>query len=380
MQLQLAPMRRTPNHSIKRHRGLIGVMHFMLMLMAIGLSNDGYAVSFSPNRADFLYNMYDGDGTTVSGPSILVQKAMSPNSTIGVHYFADVISSASIETSAGTYQDRRNEIGLDVEYGHSAAILNVGFDSVQEDDFSAKVLEFDISQDVFNGSATLHLGGSRSWDTVQKKGTKFEADASRHAYRVGATSLITSKTAVNIDYEATIDEGYLANPYSSARILGATAQEKIPLNRTMQAVAIRLAQSLTSRFSIATDYRYFWDSWGIDSHTVEPRLSVQLGAHWLAEIKARYYTQTEAAFYADNFAQELNYMSRDKLLSRFSSYSMGFKVQLELFGKLWRLHRGTVSIGYDKMYVDYDNFTDNSTNAPHAFSAGLTQTMLSIWY
>lgn len=380
MQLQLAPMHYTLNHSGKHRGGLIGVMQFLVMLIAISLSNDGYGVSFSPNRADFLYNMYDGGGTTVAGPSILVQKAMSPNSSIGVHYYADVISSASIETSAGTYQDRRNEIGLDIEYGHSAAILDVGFNSVQEDDFSAHALDFDISQDIFNGSATLHLGGSRNWDTIQKKGTKFKADASRYAYRIGATSLLTAKTATHIDYEVTIDEGYLANPYSSARVLGATAQEKIPLNRTMQAIAIRLAQSLTSRFSIATDYRYFWDSWGIDSHTVEPRLSFQLGARWLAEIKARYYTQTEAAFYADNFAQELNYMSRDKLLSRFSSYSMGFKVQLELFGKLWRLHRGTVSIGYDKMYVDYDNFTDNSTNAPYSFSAGLTQTMLSIWY
>ena len=338
------------------------------------------AVTFPPNHADFLYHTYDGDGTTVSGTTVLVHKAVRPDTAVSAHYSADAISSASIQTTAGDYIDRRNEIGFDVEYGHSAAIANVGFSSVQEDDFSARTFDFDISQDALKGLATLHLGGGRAWDTINKKGTKFEDEATHYHYRLGLTGIVTPTTLINLDYEVQSDNGYLTNPYFSARILGATIEEKKPEVRTSQALAVRLAQSFTPRLSLAADYRYFWDSWHINAHTLDSRISFQLGPRWLTELKARLYTQTEAAFYSDNFAEPLNFMSRDKQLSRFSSYGLGLKVQLEMFGKLWRLQRGTFSVGYDHMVVEYENFTDITTNAPHNFTAGIFQTMISVWY
>lgn len=338
------------------------------------------AVSFPPNHADFLFHTYDGDGTTVSGTTVLVHKAVRPDTAVSAHYSADAISSASIQTTSGDYQDRRNEIGFEVEYGYSAAIATAGFSSIQEDDFSSSTFDFDMSQDAFNGLATLHLGGGRAWDTINKKGTKFEDEATHYHYRLGITGILTPTTVLNLDYEAQSDNGYLANPYYSARIFGASIEEKVPEVRTSQALAIRLAQSFTSRLSLAADYRYFWDSWHINAHTLESRISFQLGRRWLTELKARLYSQTEAAFYSDNFAQELNFMSRDKKLSQFTSYGLGLKVQVELFGKLWRVKRGTFSVGYDHLVVEYENFTDISTNAPHQFSAGLIQTMISVWY
>ena len=68
-------------------------------------------------------------------------------------------------------------------------------------------------------------------------------------------------------------------------------------------------------------YRYYTDSWGVDSSTVRVGYNHPIGDRWIVEVAYRWYDQSAADFYSDLFprADSQNFVGRDKELSTFQS-------------------------------------------------------------
>ncbi len=215
--------------------------------------------------------------------------------------------------------------------------------------------------------------------------TTFKRDINRYHYKFGLAQVFTKSFLMNLEYESILEDGYLNSPYRAARLQGLLVPEHYPGTRDSNAVAIRAIKGLASaagdlQASLHLGYRYFSDTWDIRAHTVEVGYQRRLGGRWTIEPHYRYYTQTAASFYSDNFAAPMTYMARDKELSTFKSHSLGVKAGFRLFEQRFGLDRANLNFSYDYIRFIYADFTDMRTNEPYAFGANVIQVFVSAWY
>ncbi len=334
-------------------------------------------------RADGMYHYYDGGGVRVTGPALLVRKNLTDTVAVSGSYYADTVSSASIDvvTTASPFKEKRTEYGAGVDYLHNDSLMSLSVSKSDESDYIADTLSMNYSQDVFGGMTTVSMGYSRGRDTVRDNtDPTFSDNVNRYQYRLGLSQILAQTLRVSLDYEAITDEGYLNSPYRSARIFGAGVKERYPRTRDSQAVAFRAFKYLLPDSSLRFEYRYFRDTWEIAANTVEMAYGAYLSKPWLMELRYRYYSQNNASFYSDNFTQLQNFMARDKELSTFKSHALGGKLTYILRSRPSFMTKSTLNVAYDRIRFKYDDFTDVRTQAPYAFDANVVQLFLSLWF
>jgi hypothetical protein len=358
---------------------LAGFLIFPRTVLAAVLPDD---------RADALYHYYDGGGVTVRGPALLVRKSVADTVSLSGRYYVDTISSASIDvvTTASPYKDKREEFGAGIDYLHGNSLIGVTLSSSKENDYQADSFGLNVSHDLAGGLTTINLGYSQGYDIVQRVDTSFEEDINRYNFRLGVTQVLSRSLLLGVNFEGIAEDGYLSNPYRSARILGASLPERYPGTRDSQAVAVRAVQAFSSGSrpvisSLRAEYRYFRDNWGIRSNTLAFALQRYFGDRVLGEARYRYYQQSAASFYSDNFTTEMVYMARDKELSTFSSHSLGYKVSWKFLDRKYSfIDRMSLNFSHDYINFDYQDFTDVRTGEAYSFGANVLQLFVSAWY
>ncbi len=100
----------------------------------------------------------------------------------------------------------------------------------------------------------------------------FDEHSHRQDWRVDLSQIITPNMVMNFGYEGITDEGYLHDPYRSARYLDPTSAkgysyeaEVTPETRRRRALG-RFARCTTCRIvhRHALEYRHYTDTWGVD--------------------------------------------------------------------------------------------------------------------
>lgn len=364
---------------VQRARVVLGLVFFYSQGLA--------AANLPESRADAMYHFYTGDKVEVSGPALLVGKDILDSLAINGSYYVDNISSASVDvrTYGSPYKDTRTQYGFGLDYLYKDSLMSLAGSKSGEKDYQAKTLDTGVAVEFFGGMSTVNLGYSRGFDTVGKRDTQLAADLDRNSYRLGWTQILTSSLISNISYEAVTEEGYLNNPYRLVKFGGQfTIEEEnhYPRTRSSQAVAIRGILNFTETYSssIRLDYRYFWDTWEISAHTVSATYNFYLSRQMLLDAHYKWYSQSKASFYNDNFAKTFNYMARDKELSTFSNNALGVKVGYQLNeNPMGIFNRLSFNVAFDFIRFDYNDFT-GSTGKPFSFDASVFQFFLSAWF
>ncbi len=376
-----------------RTRLLITLMLLLSALLPL------LAAVLPEDRFDALYHAYEGGGVQVNGPSILLRKQISKNSSLSANYYVDSITSASVDviTSASPYSERREEKSIGADFLIDSSTLSVGFSNSEENDFSAKTAAFSVSNDFFGDLTTLSLGYIRGWDDVGKTGDPlFGEHADRQRYRIGLSQIVSKEMIVALNFETVTDEGYLNNPYRSVRYLDpASAKgysfepEVYPRTRTSNALAIRGRYALPYRASAFAEYRYYSDSWGIEAQNIAFGYTHAYRQDWLFDLRYRYYSQGRADFFSDLFPhrQAQNFLARDKELSAFANHSFGISASYLFQTRDWPLiDRGSLNLSLDHILFNYDEFRDINSGGSvgaeslYSFSANVLQLYLSVWY
>lgn len=350
------------------------------------------------DRADILYHLYDGGGVQIDGPSILVRKKVGKSVSFVVNYYVDMVSSASIDvvTTASPYSEKREQKSIGMDYLHGGTRMSFSVTNSEESDFTADSFSFSVSQDMFGDLTTLTLAYSLSDDEVRRSDdTTFVREADRQFYSVGLTQIITRNLIMGLKVETITDEGFLNNPYRTVRYADSSnpvgysyEPELYPNTRTSTAVGLRARYYLPYRAALQGEYRFFTDTWGIESHTGAVSYTHPWG-RWTFTGKYRYYTQERADFYSDLFprSEATNFRARDKELSTFASETLRAQASYEILSDGWGfVDKASVNLVYDQLAIDYDDFRDLTSFASagaeplYTLEAGVYQLFVSFWF
>ena len=339
------------------------------------------------DRADLLYHYYNGGGTTVAGPALLVRKGIGESVSAYASYYVDNVSCASVDvlTTASPFKEKREEYGGGVDYRYRNSTIGLSVLRSNEPDYTANTLGATVAHEVLDGLTTFSLGYSVGRDDVGKAHTDFADHVNRYQYKLGVSQVVTKSLLMNLNYDVILEDGYLHSPYRAARLSGLSVPEVYPRTRDSHAVALGIVKGLGSNdgqlnASAHLRYRYFWDNWGIRAHTVDLAYGSRLGDRWQVEPHYRYYKQSSATFYADEFTTQMVFMARDRELSDFSSNAVGAKASYQLFNRRFNFNRATLNFAYDFIRYDYNNFTDVRTGRLYAYKANVFQLFLSGWF
>jgi len=369
----------------------------LIALILAGTSQVSASV-LPEDRTDFLYHRYDGGGVTIDGPSVLVRKSVGKSVSLSANYYVDMVSSASIDviTTASPYTEERTQYSVGADYLRGNTTISAGYTNSVESDFDANTYHIALSQDMFGQLTTLTMSYSYGDDTVRRSDDPtFFRDNTRQQYGIGVTQILTRNMIAALNIEVITDEGFLNNPYRSVRYLDvgnplgySFEQELYPRTRTTNAVGIRTKYYLPYRAAIEAQYRYFIDTWDIQSHTA----SISYIHPWrdfTFSAKYRYHDQTGAHFFQDLFSRSeaTNFRGRDKELSPLTSHTVKLSAAYEFIDDGWGfIDKGSVNVSLDLLQVDYEEFRDISTGAPlgsepfYHLDASVLQVFFSFWY
>ena len=372
---------------------LLGKIFTRCILSGICMINCAIAAVLPDERADVGYHYYDGGGVEVDGPTLLIRKNFASKYSIYGGYHHDSISGASPDVLAGAseYNEDRDEYTLGGAYLRDNTILDLSYTHSNEDDYQSDTVSFDISHEMFGALTTATIGASYGDDEVERNDLpSFSEDLDRYSFRAGLSQVITKTTVLAFDYEATVEEGFLNNPYRFVFVNGVSlgsGSERYPRTRTGQAFALKGIKYWQHRASTSLGYRFYRDTWEIRAHTIDLNYSQYIGNQWVADIYGRYYTQDEASFFSDNFSTPMRFMARDKELSSFDSYSIGARIRYDLFKDYKFLRTGSINLAVEYLDYDYDDYsgiksvTDSANlGSGYSFDATTIQFYFSAWY
>ncbi len=353
------------------------------------------------DRADVMYHSYSGGGVSIDGPAVMLRSKVAQDFSVAGYYYIDTVSGASIDVvaTASAYSEERTEKHLGVDYLAGNSLISTNFSTSDENDYHAKTITFGISHDTFGGLTTLNLQTGLGDDEVGKNGDiNFKEQVRRYNYKLGLTQILTTNWIAALNIQFDLDEGFLNNPYRQVRFkdptaaLGYSYQAEIyPRTRNSSAVSLVNKYYLPYRAAIGLSVRHYQDSWDISANDVELEYVHPLGKDWTFEGKVRYYQQTEASFYKDLFeyANELNFMARDKELSDFSNVTAGLGVSYKLpsYGIFSRQLQPEMTVQWDHIIFNYNNFrnvTDRTSAAGaeplYQLDANVVRAFVSLYF
>jgi Protein of unknown function (DUF3570) len=392
-----------------------------LVILAVG------AVYSAPSRTgvlpedelDYSSSQYVGGGQVIDGKTWLIRKKIGDKVSIQYNHITDVVSGASIDVMlyASPYVEQRTQDTVSAQYLSGKTTYTAGFSHSYEPDYTSNTANFSISEDMFGDLTTVSMTFRRTWNDVFKMECAMhsadgecedkihdpsfgEKDMDERSYGVGLTQILTRNSILSVNDEIITDQGWLSNPYRDIIYLDPTSgrgfstePETDPSTRTSNALGGDYKYYLPWRAAIDAQYRYYFDTWGIHAQTS------QLGythpwRNWIFDATARYYTQTRATFYSNAFeyATQQNFMSRNRELSDYYSYSVGVGAtyQFTIPHVPW-IQRSTANIRYDRMWIDYEDFRNallvnpasgiTITNAPlYAVDIRIYQFFISLWF
>jgi hypothetical protein len=368
-------------------------LYLLIIFLLAFCYQNVFAEVLPEERADIGYHYYDGDGVEVDGATMLVRKNFKGKYSVYGGYHHDSISAASPDVLAGAseYTEERDEYTLGGTYLYDNTLMDLSYTFSDEDDYESNMVSFDVSHEAFGAMTKVNIGASFGSDDIERSDLpSFEEDLDRYSFRAGISQVITKTFVMALDYEATVEEGFLNNPYRFVFVNGVSqgsGSEEYPDTRTGQAYSVKGIKYWQHRASTSLGYRFYRDTWDIRSSTVDLNYSQYIGNQWVVDVYGRYYTQDEADFFSDNFSSRLRFMARDKELSSFDSFSVGGRVRYDLFKDYEYFRTVSLNLAVEYLEFDYDDYSGiesvadvGSLGSGYTFDATTIQFYLSAWF
>jgi hypothetical protein len=153
-----------------------------------------------------------------------------------------------------------------------------------------------------------------------------EADKDSVSAVAGVSWVLSPQTVLQTALNYTLHDGFLSDPYKRAFVVAeATAiPDNRPDSRALGAASARLRHYFGGvGAALHVDYRYYYDDWEIEAHTLELAWQQVLGESWRVSPALRWYSQSQAFFYAPYYgsARSDGYASSDYRLSPYGAIS-----------------------------------------------------------
>lgn len=234
----------------------------------------------------------------------------------------NVDGNPGVITSGASISDQRLEVGVTTRYFWADG--NAGFNAAQskEDDYEATSWAFDASWNSDNNARTWTTSVSGSNDTVEPEQGNIPVSVERDSLDTqslyfGMSQILSSTALMRVGVSYTVSEGYLSDPYKLF--------DQRPDRQERFAVSTGYRRHfIEARGSLHLDYRYYDDSWGTDSHTVEIAWHQEVRKHSLKPY-IRYYSQEQAEFFSPRAELDQRYYADDFRLSSYGAFTLGLR-------------------------------------------------------
>lgn len=374
---------------LKKPRSIRNTLALATSSMLLGVSQSATADTDSPWEVDTSVLYYsEADRVTAIEPVIRARKEIGDDEFLTFRLVADSLTGSSANgaipqataqtftspSGAATYTTPANQTPLDPSFHDTRGALNAEWELPLSERlkgiFSANYsTEYDytsmgaagtLSWDMNNRNTTLTAGLSYNLDTVkpvggmplglsamptttavQKSSIGSTDDKTVMDLLFGVTQVIDRNTLMQFNFSYGQDDGYLTDPYKILSVVDNTGvirgtdpylYEKRPDSRSRQAFYWKTVHQFNEDVLNAS-YRYYWDDWGISSHTIDVKYRSELGGGHYLQPRVRYYLQDKADFYYYSLTdgQPLpQYASADYRLADMSTTTLGLKYGVEL--------------------------------------------------
>lgn len=211
--------------------------------------------------------------------------------------------------------------------------------------------------------------------------TKFK-DEIRNSYSVGfgLSQILHKNVQGSLSVDLVKQDGLLSTPFQRVYFTDvadsfiedfqlADAIEQLPDSRFKVAIGGRLNWFLNESFTVRTFYRYYFDDWGINSHTASIEVPFKLSDKFTLYPSYRFYNQTAADYFYpyETALSSYEFYTSDYDLSKYSSNQFGFGISYtDIFTKahVWKFGLKSVDLKYYK----YDR---NTSFGSSIITAGL---------
>ena len=303
-------------------------------------------------------NPFDGD----------VNREASPFSASTGASRQDVLTHFSPSYSHAS-EDRNTLVSakayISTEYDYFSVGLGGGYLRKFNEKNTELTVDAQVYFDTWNPQYPIELRTGFFDSRISGNGTytpDFEAfeNVNRNSYALslGFSQVLSKRLQTSIFMDVVSQNGLLSTPFQRVYFgdIGnffiedfqlADDVERLPNSRFKIPLGARLNYYLSDQFVIRTYYRFYYDDWGIRSHTANIEVPVKLTDAFTLYPSYRYYSQTQADyFYAKEAASSTEtYYTSDYDLSSYHAhqYGMGLRYK-DLFTRATILKFGLKTV------------------------------------
>jgi hypothetical protein len=344
----------------------------------------------------------------VINPEVTVSAAPADFLKINAGYQADIVSGASESVKAGrlagvdvvsaatSFHDTRHAATGGVSLLRESTEFTASYSYGTESDYRSQSIAASAATTFLQKNTELRLSYARSFDKVcvarfassDDPSARAPLDSSKgcftnatnrssrpidiDSFQVGWTQTWTPVIATQLNLTASLQHGFLGNPYRGVVIASAgdVAVENHPENRARAAAAFRLrlyARPIRTAFGVGA--HVYRDTWEVLAGTLSLDAERYLFPGFRVQARARYYAQSGALFYSDDYTggepkdgPRGQYWTGDRELSPLQSYLVGGRLVYSLRGEpgariLGALLGLSASFSFDLLKTKLNDFT-----------------------
>lgn len=226
----------------------------------------GPSLARAENTVALWGNYYLERSTRVISPMVALSVDLPNETEAQLSYLVDNITSASGTFQATVndepFQEFRQEMRLEVstrvlDFLRAGVLTRYSY----EPDYTSLTYGLSLTANLFEDTTTVTVSGQRQNDAIMARGNNFEDTLDTWRGAINLTQLVTPFLVVGGSFEAQFLDGYTENPYRS---------EEHPRTRERFAVGGWASYRFSGPgTSIRVGYRYYWDDWSLEAHTVD---------------------------------------------------------------------------------------------------------------
>jgi hypothetical protein len=317
-------------------------------------------------QALFSYYTQDGNHSAVTGgtgteeltvyaPEVTITHKPDSINTISLNAGADIITSASTDNidfvlSSASRTDVRSHfsLGYSRKLGNSGITAGLSSGLSIESDYTSLPVGLSLSYVNPDASRELQFNFQYYYDDliwgriskhylkpvslvypVELRFKEWFDISSRSSYNFSFSLFQIVNKRMNISFSPGVvfQHGLLSTPFHRVYFVdeGLPRVENLPEERWKIPIGVQANIFATNNIILRTYYRFYWDNFGIKSHTLSLEIPVKISPEWTVAPHVRFYTQTGSKYFAaykEHLLSETYYTS-DYDLSSFTDFKTG---------------------------------------------------------
>jgi hypothetical protein len=296
--------------------------------------NPGQSVAWTDSQSGA--SAYD-DRVRVKATATSVLLPLNGQWSLSGTLVTDSISGASPAyhtQSLSKLQDFRRAVDTSLTRYLPNGKLALGLSHSGENDYISRAVSLLATQASEDKNTTWTAGVAIQRDVINPANQIVANEKKRGSdWLLGVTQVVSMNDVVQLNVGHYSGRGYFSDPYK--------IYDERPTDRAHQTFQARWNHHVsafngTSRLA----YRFYTDTWGIRSHTLDAEWVQRLGSEWRVAPQLRLYSQNAARFYVEvdpriapfppSPSPNALHFSEDQRLSAFGAVTMGLKVTRQL--------------------------------------------------